>query len=195
MTLRPTDQIIDELAARAQDGDGPAFVELVSLTRQKAFSLAFRLLGENDDARDVTQEGFIRVWENLQRYNRGSRFEPWLYRIVTNLAIDRLRARKRWWGLFRRTEEVASDEQPAVLETEDAVANAELASLIKSVAQLLPEKQRLVFILRDLQDCSVAEVSSILHISQESVKTNLHYARKHIGEVLHRQHGIGKGRP
>lgn len=193
MTQRNSEPSVDELAGRAKEGDRMAFAGLVQSTQQRVFALAFRLLYDENDARDVAQESYIRVWEHFHRFKPDQLFEPWLLRIVTNLALDRLRARKRWWKIFQRADAIPEKEIPRATDLESQHSNAELAAAIRSISAQLPEKQRMVFILRDLQDCSVAEVAAITDMSPESVKTNLHYARKRICEILEKQYGVRKG--
>ncbi len=156
-----------------------------------AFRLAFRFLADEHDARDAAQESFIRLWDHLDRYDPAQRFETWFYRIVANVALDRLRARKRWWRLFQRTDHRV-DEQIDSSATESDQSNSELAQIIRALTGDLPERQRAVIVLRDLQDCSTEEVAEILGISVASVKTNLHYARTKIRAFLQVRYGITK---
>ncbi len=191
MTTQTEQQTVEQLAVSAQAGDAGAFRCLVERTHPMAFRLAFRLLTDDHDARDAAQESFIRLWDHLDRYDPTQRFETWFYRIVTNVAMDRLRARKRRWGVFPRTDRRAIDAaDPSTLES--AGANAELAGIIRTLTDDLPERQRAVIVLRDLQDCSTEEVAEILGISVASVKTNLHYARARIRSLMQSRFGIRK---
>ncbi len=146
-----------------------------------AFAVAFKLLCDEEDAKDVVQESFIRVWKNFPRYNTAIKFTTWLYAIVTNRCYDKLRSRKT-----RNTTpdpsllaSLVSDQNP-----EREYTNAELARLIDTLTEKLPPKQKMIFVLRDLQGLSIAEVCTILRISEASVKTNLVYARRHLREIL-----------
>jgi RNA polymerase sigma-70 factor (ECF subfamily) len=177
-----------DLISLCQRGNQKAFRELVDGHMQYAYSLAIRLLADEDDAKDVVQEAFIRVWKHLLEYDERVKFTTWLYRIVVNLCYDRLKARKRKFGIFDRWNEDdtfldrQSSNDPSV-----AYVNNETAEMIKRISTSLPFKQRMVFILRDLHEQTVEEVSSILDMSLSSVKTNLCYARRAVRNEMERQ--------
>jgi RNA polymerase sigma-70 factor, ECF subfamily len=177
----------EQMIARCKAGELVAFRQLVESNQQFAFSLAFRIVCNEDDARDIVQEAFIRVWKHIKEYDPGVKFTTWLYKIVTNLSYDCLKGEGRRKRLFivasRTTDADGVSGQPAI----DAdTANRDLADKIKSVAQRLPLRQKMVFVLRDLQDLTVDEVADVLEISRESVKTNLCYARRQIRLTLTR---------
>ncbi len=169
-----------ELLQRCLDGDRRAFRELVASCQQYAFALAFRIVLDEDEAKEIVQEAFIRVWKNLHSFDPAVRFTTWLYRIVVNLSYDTTRKRSRHQG--RSVPLDAADEQGArvALEEETAVINRDLAAKIRAFAENLPPVQRKVFVLRDLQDLSVDETAEILSMSAGAVKTNLCYARRSI---------------
>jgi RNA polymerase sigma-70 factor (ECF subfamily) len=150
-----------------------------------AFAVAFRFLCDEEDAKDVVQESFIRVWKNFHRYNNAIKFTTWLYTIVTNRCYDKLRSRRT-----RNTTSI-DDAGPSLLASlvsdqnpEREYTNAELGRLIETLTEKLPPKQKMIFELRDLQGLSIDEVCGILQISEASVKTNLVYARRHLREIL-----------
>ena len=184
MNRRPKDlpdTEIARLAAAASSGDSTAFGALVRATQSYAYSLAFRFLCSEPDARDIVQEAFVRVWQHLGEYDKSRKFTTWLYTIVSNLSMDHIRSRKRRLGLFVSN----SEEEPVdPVEFETIHSNAELASIVQNLTGQLPPTQRLVFVLRDLQDLSVGEVVKASRLSEASVKTNLHLARKRIRELL-----------
>jgi len=171
-----------ELVARSREGDQGAFRELVERFQGYAFRLAFRLLADEDEARDVTQEAFIRVWRHLDRYEPRTRFSTWMYRIVTNLAYDRLRAGRR---RKRVVDAVTLDAQESRAPDSAALhENAELAGRIGELVDELPPKQRVVFVLRDLHGLTVQEVAEMLNTAPGTVKANLSYARQKLRERL-----------
>ena len=178
-------QNVVETLERCCRGDISAFRSLVEEFQGYAFTLAFRVLCDEEEARDVVQETFLRVWSNLSRYDPAVKFTTWMYSIVTHLCYDSLRSKKR------RGAAILDDLDPSLLSSlsvgdnpERLYSNKELAGLIAALTEKLPPKQKIVFVLRDLQELSVHEVSDILHISQSSVKTNLVYARKFLREQL-----------
>jgi RNA polymerase sigma-70 factor (ECF subfamily) len=194
MNRRPkdlSDTEIAGLAAAASGGDSTAFGALVRATQSYAYALAFRFLCSEQDARDVVQEAFVKVWEHLGDYDRSKKFTTWLYAIVSNISLDHLRSRKRRLNLFAS----GSDTDPIdPRELESVHSNAELAAIVQKLAGDLPRVQRLVFTLRDLQDLSVGEAVEASGLSEASVKTNLHLARKRIRELLVRNDYV-KGEP
>lgn len=171
----------EQAIARSKQGDVWAFRHLVELYQCYAFSLAFRIACDEEDARDIVQEAFIRVWKHIGEYSPDVKFTTWLYKIVVNLSYDRLKGERRRSRLFMRMSKVPGlDYQASGQAVDVSVMNRDLADKIKAIAQKLPLKQRMVFVLRDLQDLSVGEVAEILGMSHQSVKTNLCYARRAI---------------
>jgi RNA polymerase sigma-70 factor (ECF subfamily) len=163
---------------RCKGGDKDAFRIIVERHQEYAFALAFRTLCESEDSKDVTQESFIRVWTHRADYRPGVKFTTWLYAIVINLCRDRLRAQQRREQVFMRANDMVNQ---AVTMSEDSpeetAIHQDLADRILALTKRLPDRQRLVFILRDLHDQSVEEVSAILRMSPAAVRTNLCYAR------------------
>lgn len=178
---------LEQTITRCKQGDVWAFRQLVELHQQFAFSLAFRIVCDEDDARDIVQEAFIRVWKHLKDFVPEVKFTTWLYRIVVNLSYDRLKGERSRRRLFMPLSKTVEGDRSAVGRPVDTdVMNRDLADRIKTIAHGLPVRQRVVFVLRDLQDLSVQEVAEILGISHEAVKTNLCYARRHIRLSLKR---------
>jgi len=191
-----TDESTLELVNRCAKQDTRAFEQLVRQFQSYVFALALRLLADEDEAKDIVQECFVRVWKNMDKYDPKRKFTTWLYRIATNLSVDRLRAIKRNRRVFFTRDEQLQPED--VASTEDIIdiqSNRELAAMIQELTEELPVKQRLVFALRDLQDLSVEEVADIADMSVGSVKTNLHYARRRIRELLARRYHVERWEP
>jgi RNA polymerase sigma-70 factor (ECF subfamily) len=188
-----TAEEILELIERSTDNDDSAFEELVQQFQLYAFALAFRLLRSEEDAQDVVQEAFLRVWKHIGRFDRKKRFTTWLYSIVTNLALDRIRSLKRNQRLFFHEDESRPMQDiPDGLDLFEVHSNKELAGMIEGLTAGLPLKQRVVFTLRDLQDLSVEEVAEITKMSVGSVKTNLCYARRSLRKWMFEQYRIGR---
>ena len=168
-------QIDPGLIKRSRAGDSLAFRQIVTGYQSYAYSLAVRLLCHEEDAKDAVQEAFIRVWKHLDRYDSTIKFSTWLYKIVTHLCYDRLRTRKRMKTVSRFPDQ-PSDHPEKLYESRDLIAR------IRRLVHTLSAKQRLVFVLRDLQDQSVEDTARILNMSRSSVKSNLSLARKKIRE-------------
>ncbi|MFH1161165.1 MAG: RNA polymerase sigma factor [bacterium] len=174
---------LEELVNRIKNGDQKAFSEVLTMYQQTAYNLAFRILLDEEEARDTVQESFIKIWKKIGLYNPSQKFTTWMFRIVTNSAVDRYRALKRrnevgLEVLSGKLEKICSGATDTVLDNKD------LARLIGTLAGELPEKQRLVFILRDIQEMDSAEVQLILKLSENTIKSNLYHARKSIREKL-----------
>ncbi len=175
-----------ELAIQARGGDMVAFETLVTRKTPAVVSLARRIVGNSEDARDVAQMVFLRVWNELHRYDEKYSFNTWLYRIATNLSIDFLRSsrsRERAHGatlhLVREREESTASE--ATRNAEDA----ELARLFETVSGRLSEKQKAAFVLREMQDCDTREIAEILGCGESTVRNHLFNARR----ILRREIG------
>ncbi|RJQ62267.1 MAG: RNA polymerase sigma factor [Stygiobacter sp.] len=169
------------LIKNAVEGDLSAFEAILKNHQYYAYTVAFRVLTNDDDAKDVVQESFVRIWKHLGSYNKKVKFTTWMYKIVINLCYDKLRARKTE---NERRETIGDDFVSGLDNPEKQLTNKEQAEIIKHVSNGLPEKQRMVFVLRDLEELTTDEVSQIMDISAESVKTNLSIARKTIRTKL-----------
>lgn len=168
-----------DLAIRARGGDMLSFETLVTRKTPAVVSLARRVVGNGEDARDVAQLVFLRVWRELHRYDEKYSLNTWLYRIATNLAIDFLRSsrsRERAHGatlhLVREREESTAAE--ATRNAEDS----ELARLFEAVSGRLSEKQKAVFVLKEMEDCETREIAEILGCGESTVRNHLFNARR-----------------
>ena len=160
------------------------FRKLVEMTSPFAFSVALRMLGDEDQAKDIVQDTMITIWEKLGKMRSSESFKAWLYRIVVNKCYDQLRNRKKQQE-FRADESAwafisnhISDEQPAALE------NNETARIINFLTGRLSARQKAVFVLCDLEEMTQEEVAAITGMSRMNIKANLHYARKKIGDMI-----------
>ncbi|HXH56289.1 RNA polymerase sigma factor [Iamia sp.] len=171
------------LVARAQAGDDKAFEELVNATHVETYTLARRLTGDDDDARDVVQEAYLRAYRSIGRFRGEARFSTWMYRITANCASTQLGRRRR-----HRHEELAED--LVVVDTRpelDPVAQADASDLRTRVAaalEELPPKLRAVVVLRDVYDLPHEAIAAELGISESAAKVRLHRARRKVKERL-----------
>jgi len=170
---------------RAQQGDMRAFQSLVEFHQQYVYAAALRIVRDEDTARDVTQECFIRVWQHLSSFDLQKKFTTWLYKITANLCRDELR--RAFHSKRVHTELESLDLTTAHASTE--YENTELVQKIEKIAKQLKRRQYLVFVMRDLQDFELKEIAEIVGISVGAVKSNLYYARKNIHTML-QQKGI-----
>ncbi|NOX47121.1 MAG: RNA polymerase sigma factor [Chlorobi bacterium] len=173
----------DNNIEKARKGDREAFGKLVKEHQQYAFNLAFRIACNEEDARDIVQESFIKIWKNMRLFEPNMKFTTWMYKIVSNTAIDFLRSAKRAIkvdidGFHEKLEQI-NFEHP-----ETQLNNKETGQLIRLISETLSEKQKLVFVLRDLEGLKPNEVGAILDLPETSIKSNLYHARKAIKEKL-----------
>lgn len=177
-----------DLVAEARSGNRSAFDALVRRTWEDTYSLAYRLTGNAEDARDVCQEAYLRAFRGLRRFRGDARFTTWLYRITANCASTQLGRRRR-----HRHEELdddvdINDESPAV----DPEARAESSTLRDSVQRALaalPPRLRTVVVLRDIYDLSHEGIAAELGISVSAAKVRLHRARLRLrNDVFLRSH-------
>jgi RNA polymerase sigma-70 factor (ECF subfamily) len=159
-----------DLVSRAQSGRLDAFEELVRRHRLATYRVALRMLGDESDAEDATQDAFVQAWRNLGGFRADAAFSTWMYRIVTNRCLNMLRAR-------RRTEPLPDDrEAPASRPDRIAEARWQVEDLKLAILRLTPE-QRAPLVLRELQGCTYEEIAEALEISIPAVKSRLHRAR------------------
>ncbi len=174
-----------DIIERCKQDDKDAFRELVEANQSYAFSLAFRMLCNEDDAKEVVQDSFIRVWRHISKYKKEIKFTTWLYKIVLNLCYDKIDSIKRRRQLFQSEEETSKFLLTAnETDIEREFTNRELASCIKGLSEKLSAKQQAVFVLRDLQGLETNEISEILDMPLKNIKSNLCLARKEIREKL-----------
>ncbi len=180
-----------EILLRSREGDSEAFRALVDHYQGYALRLAGRLLGDEDEAKDAVQDAFVRVWRHLPRFDPRARFTTWLYRIVTNLCYDRMKADRR---RERAMEMGAREADPPGAGShgrspDRGMHEADAARRIRGLGGTLPPAQRLVFVLRDLQDLSVRETAKVAGMSEGAVKSNLYHARKALRKELRKAQG------
>ncbi len=168
-----------DLAIVARGGDAAAFETLVTRKTPAVVSIARRILGDAEDARDVAQMVFVRVWEELHRYDETYSFNTWLYRIATNLAIDFLRSsrsRQRAHGATLHV--VRMREELTAAQTTRPAEERELSRLFQDVSARLSGKQKAAFILREMEDRDTKEIAEILKCGESTVRNHLFNARR-----------------
>ncbi len=176
-----------ELALRARGGDAVAFETLVTRKTPVVVSVARRIVGDGEDARDVAQLVFLRVWEQLARYDEKYSFNTWLYRITTNLSIDFLRSsRSREKAHGATLHLVRLREEMTGAQTTHALESGELARLFEMVSGRLTGKQKAVFVLKEMEDCDTKEIARILACGESTVRNHLFNARRILRRELAR---------
>lgn len=177
------------LAKLARTGDRVAFEELVELYKDKIYHLAYRMLHNGHEAEEIVQETFLRVYTNLERYDESQKFSTWIYRIGTNLCIDRLRKRKPSYSLDAEMNDGEGTDWYSMLPSQEETPDEQLVlsetqTQIRESIDTLPEKYKAVVILRYLQDLSLQEISDVLSMPVTTIKTRLHRGRDFLRKKL-----------
>jgi RNA polymerase sigma-70 factor (ECF subfamily) len=178
------------LIERCRAGDIAAFEPLVEKYRQRVWRLAFNVVRDREEAWDVAQEGFVRAWQALPNFRGQSAFYTWLFRIVMNVAADRVRARAargRAFGTERIPEEdwdrVLVEQQPDAT-PDAAAAGAQQRAKIERALATLSEDHRRIVVLSDIEGLSYKEIADVLEIPMGTVMSRLHNARKRLKAAL-----------
>lgn len=164
-----------QLVAAALQGDQGAFAAIVARYQRKGFWIAYHTLGRVEEARDVVQEAFLRVYRSLDKFDFERNFYTWFYRIVMNLAIDALRKVKltRALAVEDMAETFAAPNDEAA-----PIERFETSGLVWQVLDRLDDKFRSVLVLRDLQGLSCRDIAPILKVTHATVRWRLHRGRK-----------------
>jgi len=186
-----------DLAIGARGGEMVCFETLVSRKTPVVVSLARRIVGNTEDARDVAQMVFLRVWNEIHRYDERYSVNTWLYRIATNLSIDFLRSsrsRERAHGatlhLVREREELTAADATRTAE------DRELNRLFELVSMKLSGKQKAVFVLKEMEDRDTREIAEILGCGESTVRNHLFNARRVLRKEMARLYPeFLRGRP
>ncbi len=175
---------LPELLASAKAGDRPAFDELVRLSYVDTYTLALRLTANEEDARDVVQETYLRAWKGLKRFRGDSQFSTWLYRITANTAYTLTAKRKK-----QRAQNL--DDAPEIVDEtitgqpESMAESSAALSQVGAALQQLPAKLRMVVVLKDVYDMSHEDIADELGISVAAAKVRLHRGRKQLRDLLY----------
>lgn len=182
---RKKNKVVDpELIKECRDGNLQNFRKLMEVSVPFAFSMAFRMLGDEELAKDTVQETMITVWKKLGKIKSPDSYKTWLGRIVVNKCYDHLRKRKS--QVEERIDEKAWEMITNHLSEDSSsqLENNEMAMIIKLLTEKLSPKQRMVFVLSDLEEMSADDIADVTGLSKRNIKANLHYARKNIGEMI-----------
>ncbi|HCE00733.1 MAG TPA: RNA polymerase subunit sigma-24 [Armatimonadetes bacterium] len=171
----------EALVRSARQGDFGAFERLFERHRVMVFRIAYRMTGRRDDAEDITQDAFLKAYQNLHRYRDEARFTTWLVRIVTNLATDRARMANRRHSLEQQEAGGALDWMTVGTTREDPSENLEreqMARLVQAALAELPPHHRLMIVLRDLEEKDYQEIAGIVGTTVGGVKLRVLRARR-----------------
>src|SRR5947209_14167408 len=156
-SVEPDDR---QLVQTIRNGEPEAFEQLVRRKTSKVYGLCYRIIGNAEDAKDISQLVFIKLWENLDKYDPHFAFDTWLYRMVTNVAIDFLRnkqSREHAVNSNLRLVKTSSDAEQGVV-----VQRKEIENVFNAVASVLSPKQKTIFVMREMDDIPSSEIARIL---------------------------------
>ena len=175
-----------QLIRRAKQGDIAAFEELIMEYQKKVYNTAYRFFNNAEDALDVSQEIFIKVYTSLKAFKEGSTFSTWLYRIAVNTCIDYSRKRRKIQDVSLDDEDsnVAKNMVSPQLPPDKIVENREIKDAIAKAIQTLPEDLRICIILRDIQGFTYLEISELLDCSIGTVKSRINRGRRALRKQL-----------
>ncbi|KPK42535.1 MAG: hypothetical protein AMJ78_02230 [Omnitrophica WOR_2 bacterium SM23_29] len=180
-----------QLVRRVKTGERAAFDSLVDKYKEKTFALAFNMLGNYEDAKDILQEAFVRAYVNIKNFREDSSFYTWFYKILVNLCRDFLRRKSAQRKVFVEPLKTQDDEEAKMIEAADRSPNPSEAALDKEIQamaeeaiNLLSEKQRTVFILRHIQGMKIDEIAKVLNCNESTVKVHLFRAVRNLQKSL-----------
>lgn len=166
-----------KLIERCKSGDRQAFEALLAEYEKPVYNAAYRMLSNRDDARDVTQTVFLKVFENFGQYDPSRRFFSWIYRITLNESIN-------WLGKSNRLEPLNYEAADDGKGPEQELESARVAENVQAALMRIKTDYRTVVILKHFLGCSYVEISEILEIPEKKVKSRLYTARQELKRVL-----------
>ncbi|HET7434014.1 MAG TPA: RNA polymerase sigma factor [Thermoanaerobaculia bacterium] len=182
-TVEPDDR---ELVQTIRAGDPAAFEQLVRRKTSKVYALCYRVIGNSEDAKDISQLVFLKLWENLEKYDPAYAFDTWLYRMVTNVAIDFMRnkqSRDNAVNSNLRLVRTSADAEQGVI-----VQRKEIEHVFNEISSVLSPKQKTIFIMNQMEDLPSAEIAKILGCRESTVRNHLFNARKAMQQQLQKRY-------
>lgn len=171
-----------DIITRCQQGDKNAFRWVVQTHQRMLFSLALKMLCDEEEAKDMVQETLIRVWQSIRTYNPEKPFTTWIYTIALRLCLDRLKRMSRIVAM--PDDEMVVRRFATESDSQRVLENQEWVSIVRTMAEGLSDKQRLVFTLCQLEGLSSEEAQEITGLDARQVKSNLYVARQTIRKRL-----------
>ena len=194
MTPGPADDVIESLIARCLKGDELAWEQVVRQYWRKVFNVAYKFVGKHDEAEDLTQDIFLKIFRSLDTFDRRANFQTWLISISRNLCIDHYRSvRKEREAIDHDVDAnelspASHDPSPvAALEHQDRV------ELLKEAMSALPETLRTAVLMRDIQELSYQEIADALRLPEGTVKSRINRGRTELARQIRRLHAARSG--
>jgi len=177
--VEPSDEALCE---RVAGGDDAAFEQLVERYQQRAFRLAWSIVRDTEDARDLSQEAFVRLFQSAGSFRGQARFSTWFYRLVVNACLDHRRKHRGWRRIFAREERGPEgvsvlDEQPAAtIDPADVLGRDHALARVWEAAGRLSPQQRAVLVLHLQNELPMSEVAAVLGCAEATARVHLHRA-------------------
>jgi len=168
MTEKKSDELLVE---EFKEGNLSAFESLFQKYKTAIFNLSFRMMGNYEEAEDITQDIFVKSFQNLHKFRGDASFKTWIYKIGSTTCIDALRRKKSLWGILRKITEVQK-------KSDENTGSYDEKTWVQETLKKLPENQKLLLVLRYIQGFSNKEIAQILNCSEGSLKVKLYRARE-----------------
>jgi RNA polymerase sigma-70 factor (ECF subfamily) len=189
LRMIPTKETVElddrQLVEQIRQGDDRAFEALVRRKTSKVYGLCYRVIGNSEDAKDISQLVFLKLWENLEKYDATYAFDTWLYRMVTNVAIDFMRSKQSRDNAVNsnlRLVKTSIDPEQTV-----TVQRKEVESVFNAVSNVLSPKQKTIFVMSEMEDLRSSEIAKVLGCRESTVRNHLFNARKLMQAQLKRR--------
>ncbi len=173
-----------ELIRRFKEGDRQAFTEIVSRYQKRVFKLAYGFFQDKDDAMEIVQETFMRVYEKIDRFDNESSFKNWVLRVAYNLCIDFYRKFKSKKSYHREVYEFSQAQNPTDVEPEQQIDQQDFRQNLQESLAFLSARQKMIFVLKHYNCLKYQEIANILDISVGTVKSLHHRAAKALKKKL-----------
>ncbi len=174
-----------DLIERCKLGDQAAWTQLVEQTHRGVYTLCLRILGDPDDAKEATQDAYLKAWRGLKGFRGDSAFETWLYRVASNAALSKHRGRRRRRAHESGVEDEMLAEMPSPRSVEDEAGAKVEVKALESALATLPEHYRTAVVLRDVYGLGIEEIAQQLDISETAAKVRVHRGRKKLKDEVY----------
>ncbi len=181
-------QLDPALINKAMAGDRQAFRHVVETYQGFLYGVAYRYLANEADAEDAVQETFVKLWKNFSKYRPEIKLSTWIYRILVNHCLDQKKNASYQRKLFQVSFET-SFQLGSVATPLNELTGKELAVVHQLAIEQLIGKQKMIYVLREMEDLASTEICQLMYINEDQVKSNLYHARKKIQEFIKKQYG------
>lgn len=174
----------NELVRLVKEGNKQAFTEIISLYQKRIFKVAYGFFQDRDDAMEIVQETFLRIYEKIDKFDNHSSFKNWVYRIAYNLCIDfyrKFKSKKKNWSDFNEFDDVRSDD---IVDPEVHLDRQNFRENLQESLETISKRQKMIFVMKHYNSLKFREISEILNISVGTVKSLHHRAAKALKEKL-----------